>query len=344
MRLVKNITLLVIATAMALLLAEGGLRLAEPAQNGAFLQTVQTEIGPYTVLIPDARGTLAGRPVSVNHLGYRGRPDSPGRNPSTFRIQVFGDSHTFGVGARDNASYPAIMESRLNRRQDQYEILNFGVPGYDFSSIEKHIELNAPKYDPDLVIWTFHAGDIVESDIIVNKRTVRGMSWGLRFRNALISHSDVMQLIVLYGSPMLRAVFGNISGTTVSEIAEVKGDGLRWQAFEAAVLHLQDELSRRCSRLAVVLFPSMIDFQRTPDAQLYSLVESWLRANKVPVFNLLPAFRGRKAPEFWATLLDHHPNEKAYAIAGDAVADYIEAAFPASAQKPNAACPEGDNR
>src|SRR3972149_301067 len=146
----RNLLLLVISTGTALLLAEGVLRLAEPAPKGAITQTVETEAGPNTTLRPDAWGVLAGRPVSVNHLGYRGHPYPPARDPSKFRIQVFGDSHTFGVGAPDDGSYPAAMESRLSRGQSRYEVLNFGVGGYDFGNIEKHIRINVPKYDPDL--------------------------------------------------------------------------------------------------------------------------------------------------------------------------------------------------
>lgn len=323
----KSLLLLVISTCTVLLLAEGVLRLVEPAPEGAITQIVKTEAGPYTMPIPDAQGVLAGRQVSVNHLGYRGQPYPPARDPSKFRIQVFGDSHTFGIGAPDNGTYPAVMESRLNRGEGRYQVLNFGVGGHDFASIEKHIRINVPKYDPDLVVLTFHAGDIIETGIIINRRTAKGLGWGLQIRNALISNSYLMKLAALYGAPVLRTVMGNTVGTTASETAEVKSNGPRWQFFKTTVLRMQNQLPRRCAHLAVVLFPSMIDFERTPDAELYALVGSWLQGNGIPVFNALPAFRGKKASDFWATLLDHHPNEKGYVIVGEAVADFVESNF-----------------
>ena len=79
------------------------------------------------------------------------------------RILIFGDSHTFSMGADDNSSYPARVEQKLNAKTDRYETLNFGVLGHDLRQILLHINENAFRYDPDVIIITFHSGDILES-------------------------------------------------------------------------------------------------------------------------------------------------------------------------------------
>jgi hypothetical protein len=44
----------------------------------------------------------------------------------------------------------------------------------------------------------------------------------------------------------------------------------------------------------------------------------------VPVLDLLPAFQGRKAKDLWVSPGDHHPNERAHAIAANEIGRFLE--------------------
>lgn len=326
MNKLKNLLLVLASFAVSFLCVEGILRILEPPPAEPINYVVPGE-STYSVPIPNAKRIMLGRQVSINELGYRGTIYQPARNSGALRIQIFGDSHTFGTGAPDDQTYPAVMERKLNNHRDQrYEVLNFGVGGHDFGSIAKHIEINVPKYNPDLVIFTFHAGDIISTDIIINLKTEKNIPLFERLRGQITSQSYFARLIVTYGASMARSLFGKQPpGTTVGEMNEIVDNGPHWRNFKTTMFQLNDELQNRCTRLIAVLFPSMIDFETTPAIELHKHLGSWLVENGIPTLDLLKTYQAsnRNASELWATFLDHHPNEEGYTIAGEAVAEFV---------------------
>jgi lysophospholipase L1-like esterase len=341
----RNILLALAATAFTLLCAEALLRVMEPGDQGAITHVAPTEAGRYSRPIPRARGMRAGRPVSVNQLGYRGYPYGPHRSPGSFRIQIFGDSHTFGIGAPDDQTYPAVMERALNAgQQNRYEVLNFGVPAHDFGSIVKHMTINVPAYHPDLAILTFHTGDIISTDIIIDNRPTSNRPPTVRFKQALLSKSYLSRLMIIYGAPAVRTLLQiQPPGEAIAEINEIERNGPHWQNFRTVTLRLKDEFLGQCTELAVVLFPPMIDFETNPAIRLHSLIRSWLIEHQIAVFDLLPTFQGskRKATDLRATLLDSHPNEDGYSLAGEGVARFVDSVTDVGNAEGGSTCREG---
>jgi hypothetical protein len=101
--------------------------------------------------------------VKINSYGFRDYEYSQNKSNDTFRIVVLGDSITFGHGIELNETYSKVLERLLNKRNDgwRYEVLNFGVPGYN--AIEKVEVLNskAIKFHPDLIIFQYLGDDII---------------------------------------------------------------------------------------------------------------------------------------------------------------------------------------
>ena len=113
-------------------------------------------------LRPGTQGEFIGHPLSINSMGMRDRERSLQKPPNTFRIVSLGDSHTFGWGVRQEESYPAVLEKLLTDKypQRKFEVMNFGVPGYNTVQ-EVHAFLEkAQKLSPDLVIINFVLNDM----------------------------------------------------------------------------------------------------------------------------------------------------------------------------------------
>lgn len=67
------------------------------------------------------------------------------------RVEVFGDSFTFGTEVDDDSTYAAMLE----RRRQTTEVLNFGVPGYGLDQALLRFRLEGRAYHPDYVVVAF---------------------------------------------------------------------------------------------------------------------------------------------------------------------------------------------
>lgn len=81
---------------------------------------------------------------------------------ATYRIITLGDSWGFGMHVSTKDNYSERLEDLLNENLasgelscdgvTKFEVLNFGVGGYDIEYMVERLRLRGMKYDPDLVI------------------------------------------------------------------------------------------------------------------------------------------------------------------------------------------------
>ncbi len=100
--------------------------------------------------------------IKINSGGFRDYEYSQEKPPNVFRIAVVGDSVTFGWRQRLEDTYPKILEHLLQKNAPSnihFEVLNFGIGGYN---AEQEIELLKTKvllYSPDLILIGFCPND-----------------------------------------------------------------------------------------------------------------------------------------------------------------------------------------
>jgi len=101
--------------------------------------------------------------VRINSHGFRDYEYSIEKSNNTFRIIVLGDSHTFGEGVELNDTYSKKLEKMLNDRSKDvsYEVLNFGVGGYNMLEKVEFFKEKGLKFNPNLIIIQFNSDDIV---------------------------------------------------------------------------------------------------------------------------------------------------------------------------------------
>lgn len=109
--------------------------------------------------------------VTIGRSGLRGEEPRP-RRPETYRIVCLGDSFTFGLGVRDDETYPRLLEQRLADRFPgiDVQVLNAGVPGYGTADELRFLESRIDLLDPDLVIVQF----LAENDFNDNRQPALG--------------------------------------------------------------------------------------------------------------------------------------------------------------------------
>lgn len=111
---------------------------------------------------------------TYNSDGLRADKDYEVNAPSNvFRIIALGDSFTEGVYMALPQTYVSQLEQLLNNYASscssgkRFEILNFGMRGYDIAYETERYRRHGIKYHPDLVMWLINANNVVMPDALL---------------------------------------------------------------------------------------------------------------------------------------------------------------------------------
>jgi len=114
------------------------------------------------ILKPGARIVFSGsrqrldKPVvwQINAQGIRSERLAPPRSEK-FRIATFGDSETFGWSVPLDFTF----QRRMEKIDDNVEVLNLGIPGYNVENSADHMEEMLPRLKADFVFYHFNGND-----------------------------------------------------------------------------------------------------------------------------------------------------------------------------------------
>jgi len=171
----------VLAPLVFLLLLEGGLRLFGYTWSPTEKLAGQAELKELTqpdmyrphprwlwTLKPDTtiHNPSAGMvSTATNSEGFR-RPEFPAeKDAGEFRVLCLGDSVTFGLGLRERETYPARLQSELQRfagNRLRVRVINAGVPGWSSLSAARFLE-DHRALDPDVIVFWFGMNDAKEA-------------------------------------------------------------------------------------------------------------------------------------------------------------------------------------
>ena len=112
---------------------------------------------------PDRRLIYTYTPgeCGANSRGFRDREHIPQKPPGTFRIVLIGDSVAEGRDVDPDSSFGRVLERTLNARggETRYEVILLARIGYSTSQEIVLLEDEAPRYDPDLILWSYCLND-----------------------------------------------------------------------------------------------------------------------------------------------------------------------------------------
>lgn len=96
--------------------------------------------------------------LHINIHGQRGLTDWPiEKDPAKRRIMIVGDSYTFGYDVSDQECYASVLGELLG---PQWEVINWGVPGYGTDQQVLLYEKFGVHFSPDLIILGFYTPDL----------------------------------------------------------------------------------------------------------------------------------------------------------------------------------------
>jgi len=148
-------------------------------------------------------GRLPETHLSINSVGFRGKEYPVSKPENTYRIALLGDSVAFGWGVEIEDSIGYQLEMLLNRRKRQnkrFEVLNFGIPGYNTAQEVRLLEIKVLPYSPDLILLFFTQNDFCPA-IDISRIRAR---WGWLLQRSALARIMLAWVLVRQNAGHLR--------------------------------------------------------------------------------------------------------------------------------------------
>jgi hypothetical protein len=250
----------------------------------------------------------------ANAHGFRDRTFSADKPPGVYRIAVVGDSFTYGNGLKPQQRYTNLLDEWL---PDQFEVLNFGIPGNNTPQHLDTLRTSVLPMNPDFVLLQWFVNDVEGHDLSGRPRTapvipMPGLHRWLNANSALYTIANMRWAeaqIMLGKAPSYPEYLK-------ARVADASGPDAR---RDAALLQEMVDRSRKSgSDMAIVLFPDPGQDlgEAYPFAFLHERVIGVCQQEGIPCIDLrgdFAAVKDRRA--LWVSPFDNHPSAKANEIA-----------------------------
>ncbi|MBI5851257.1 MAG: SGNH/GDSL hydrolase family protein [Planctomycetes bacterium] len=131
--------------------------------------------------------------LRVNELGLRGALPRGAKSAGDFRVLCVGDSSTFGIGVREEESWPRVLERSLQDETPRRRVAAIvaALPGWSTWQDRRLLEREATRFAPDLTVfyvgaWNDYVPAIGTSD---RERTQRRDHGGSRLGRLIEGHA-----------------------------------------------------------------------------------------------------------------------------------------------------------
>lgn len=258
-----------------------------------------------TELIPGYEGDYYGYVVELNKTtirinqdGFRDLDYPLKKGNNTYRIAVIGDSFTFGQGVELNQTYPKQLEFLLNANSNNthYEIMNFGVPGYNTFQEVQFLKDKALKYNPNMVIVGYLSNDIIDEKLFKDELNKVMLQIRNETGNQNVKYNITVQ------TRILQNVYSEISQKPFNE---------SWKHVEEPLSELYNLSIANNFSVVIFMFPQVTGPLHDEQMQnLSNLCEKkgWLFIYPNEIY------AEKKMGAMIVNQLDGHPNAEEYSI------------------------------
>ncbi len=319
-RLLTKISLALFGTLLALGLAELSVRLLnlDPeivhVEKGRYRLSLNEKIGyePVPNLQYDGKSLrYFDYRGGTNTLGYRDRDHSVPKAEGTNRIVVIGDSVTAGQSVKSNADvFPQIVEQLLSFSGTTYEVINFGVSGYNTEQEVETLRVKGLDYDPDTVLVAYCLND--------RERNDGGMLRAL-LADAKGKVMEAPEQSWFHRFALYRLIYYRVLKR--HSIRPSEYDSLSVDTVAASFVELRKLATANGFEVAVAVFPDLKMLDDYTRQSEHDSVRTLAVENGFQLIDLLPAFQrcgGGIAHD------RYHPTAKGHRCAAGAIASALD--------------------
>ena len=281
--------------------------------------------------------------VRINQEGMADRPRTVEKPGNTFRIACIGDSICAGFQVRRGQTFTARLERLLNHHfgpsGQAFEVLNFGVTGYNITQAVESLRVRGLGFDPDVIVYACCLNDVedysYEFERLRSHATAAELDFfdkasggGARLARysrlyALWRYSRARDTTAGNKRPETRPdlQFEHLAGNTYARYFARQYDSEEgWGRITEGLTRLGEMAADRRVNAYVVLFPVLRDLEAYPLQGVHDMLADAARQRSLRVVDLLADYRAlfREIDEE-ASLDDLHPNGTGHALAAVAI-------------------------
>lgn len=251
--------------------------------------------------------------VRTNSEGMRDRERVRAKRDGITRIAAVGDSYTFGLGVDETETWPAVLERLLNQNGERYEVLNFGVCGYNSHDEALIIRNKVLAWNPDLIVIGYVTND-PETEAVQPLHAFfhRHLWW---------QHSALLRAIALAKRTYV------INKYCAGDILQYwyLPNGEQWKSVPTAFKDIAVSCGARVPvLLAIFPDPPLEPPKGHPLLDVYRQVSAAALDNGFNVMNLKDVFAGHNYDDLRIPRWRNHCNAQGYALAAEGIRDYIQ--------------------
>jgi len=252
-----------------------------------------------SILVPERYGDIRYR---INRAGYRDDEPQPGRR----RIVVLGDSVSFGLGVRQEAIWPALLERRLQREGLQPgAVENLAIWAYNTANEADALREDGLPLRPEVVILQFYMNDFSIAPPPKPGAAAPPPSLGQRLtalKNRLLFRSALYRRLYQTGTGLSFALFHDLRRRRFPETlndAEPRGQSARLRATPddadvaafREVRAIRDLAQSHGARLLVVLSPDEVQLFTGRFDVINERMHAFCAREGIDLLDPLPVYR-----------------------------------------------------
>jgi len=275
----------------------------------------------------------------LNKQGFKDSDFVLEKAKDVVRIAMLGDSVVEGVFAPCKRSFSDQLEVLLNRKAVEiqprlrYEVMNFGVGGYNLGAELEVLKEKVLPYKPDIVVLNLTHDDnapfpggnrfFVENNYnlteqqqidLVRKYVENRNSFARWFEKKILLKSKLYLFLVTRMGPLPK------DKAVLSRERSSEGDLSDMQCVSRGFLEIQKLEKRHGFKFLICIHPGLLFFESENNLKFASLAKSF----QFDYFHMIDYYRKSGASPESLQLKDHpndtnHPNEFGHALIADAM-------------------------
>lgn len=256
--------------------------------------------------------------IKTNSIGLRENDEvNPQKDDGVNRVFFLGDSFVFGYGVDQNKTIPFFLEEKLNEKfpERKFEVLNMGVPGYDFSKENLYFD-RFTSYAPDVVLI---GANITDFDLDVKDQCQRVNVYKCIVRLDECNEPSSTSFMDEYLGGLKSYNFVTEKTTAFFSAEKFEKE---WEIEKKSLEELIDKLKSNNTKAAIVIMPLHAILENESFVkQRHMLIADVAKSKSIPVIDLSDSIAQKNNETSLYIPIDEHLNTLGTEFAAQEIAN-----------------------